>query len=124
MARKILCVAEKPSIAKSVAQHLSGGQVTGVSEERVKCRRALNYVQSSIAGTKFVKNYDFNFDFGQPWGQCPVTMTSVIGHLTNVEFPQQYRKWTSCPPGQLFDCPVNVEVDNVYMIDGETIFRD
>ena len=25
MARKILCVAEKPAIAKSVAHHLSGG---------------------------------------------------------------------------------------------------
>lgn len=31
MARKILCVAEKPAIAKSVAQHLSGGAFTTVS---------------------------------------------------------------------------------------------
>lgn len=30
MARKILCVAEKPAIAKSVAQHLSGGQFNTV----------------------------------------------------------------------------------------------
>lgn len=30
MAPKILCVAEKPSIAKSVAQHLAGGHVQGV----------------------------------------------------------------------------------------------
>ena len=30
MARKILCVAEKPSIAKTVAQHLGGGQVQTV----------------------------------------------------------------------------------------------
>ena len=30
MARKILCVAEKPAIAKSVAQHLSGGHVNTV----------------------------------------------------------------------------------------------
>jgi len=30
MARKILCVAEKPAIAKSVAQHLSGGHVNAV----------------------------------------------------------------------------------------------
>lgn len=30
MARKILCVAEKPAIAKSVALHLSGGQVNTV----------------------------------------------------------------------------------------------
>ena len=32
MARKILCVAEKPSIAKSVAQHLSGGRVNTVGQ--------------------------------------------------------------------------------------------
>ena len=31
MARMILCVAEKPAIAKSVSQHLSGGQVNTVS---------------------------------------------------------------------------------------------
>ena len=31
MARKILCVAEKPSIAKSVAQHLGSGRVSTVS---------------------------------------------------------------------------------------------
>jgi DNA topoisomerase IA len=30
MARKILCVAEKPAIAKSVAQHLGGGHVIAV----------------------------------------------------------------------------------------------
>ena len=30
MARKILCVAEKPSIARAVAQHLGGGEVTTV----------------------------------------------------------------------------------------------
>jgi DNA topoisomerase IA len=28
--QKILCVAEKPSIAKAVAQHLGGGRVTTV----------------------------------------------------------------------------------------------
>lgn len=31
MAQKILCVAEKPSIAKSVANHLGGGNVNVVS---------------------------------------------------------------------------------------------
>ena len=31
MARKVLCVAEKPAIARAVAQHLSGGQVNTVS---------------------------------------------------------------------------------------------
>lgn len=31
MAQRILCVAEKPSIAKSVANHLGGGNVNVVS---------------------------------------------------------------------------------------------
>ena len=31
MVPKILCVAEKPSIAKSVAEHLSGGSMETVS---------------------------------------------------------------------------------------------
>lgn len=33
MAPRILCVAEKPSIAKSVAQHLAGGQVQVVRSD-------------------------------------------------------------------------------------------
>lgn len=31
MVTKVLCVAEKPSIAKAVANHLSGNQITTVS---------------------------------------------------------------------------------------------
>lgn len=33
--QKILCVAEKPAIAKAVAQHLAGGALTTVSLWRV-----------------------------------------------------------------------------------------
>jgi len=40
MVSKILCVAEKPSIAKAVANHLSGGQVQVVSEEGSQSREA------------------------------------------------------------------------------------
>ena len=36
MARKILCVAEKPAIAKAVAQHLSGGQFDTVSHTKAQ----------------------------------------------------------------------------------------
>lgn len=32
MVNNVLCVAEKPSIAKAVANHLGGGQVQAVSE--------------------------------------------------------------------------------------------
>ncbi|KAL9127261.1 MAG: hypothetical protein Q9217_003820 [Psora testacea] len=94
MARKILCVAEKPSIAKSVAQHLSGGHIS----------------IHNVRGNRFVKNYNFSFNFGSSWGSCEVIMTSVLGHLNKLEFHRDYKSWTSCHPDHLFDAPV---VDDV-----------
>lgn len=40
-------------------------------------------------------------------------MTSVIGHLYGLDFPQEYRKWHSCRPAQLFDAPVIETIDEV-----------
>ncbi|KAJ5550932.1 DNA topoisomerase type IA domain 2 [Penicillium sp. DV-2018c] len=95
MARKILCVAEKPAIARAVATHLSGG----------------SFQTHAIRGNQYVKNYEFDFNFGGAWGNCAVTMTSVVGHLTGLEFDREYRGWTSCPPGSLFEAPVQETVD-------------
>ncbi|KAL8824412.1 MAG: hypothetical protein Q9191_005071 [Dirinaria sp. TL-2023a] len=94
VSNKILCVAEKPSIAKSVAQHLAGG----------------NFNVRNVTGNNYVKNYEFDFSFGPPWGNCSVVVTSVLGHLTALEFHSQYRKWNSCQPGQLFEAPVITEI--------------
>ncbi|KAL5343353.1 DNA topoisomerase [Aspergillus crustosus] len=93
---KVLCVAEKPAIAKAVAQHLSGGRIT----------------TQNITGNPYVKNYIFDFNFGGQLGDCAVTMTSVLGHLTSLEFPLAYKAWTSCPPATLFEAPVSVNVDD------------
>ncbi|KAI9816446.1 MAG: DNA topoisomerase [Pycnora praestabilis] len=95
MSRKVLCVAEKPSIAKAVAYHLGGGNV------RVK----------DVPGVRWVKNYEFDFSFGPPWGNCSVIMTSVAGHINGLDFEQQYRSWRSCQPAQLFDAPVIDTID-------------
>ena len=38
-------------------------------------------------------------------------MTSVLGHLTGVDFDQQYKAWKSCAPGQLFDATTLTTVD-------------
>ncbi|KAL4906627.1 hypothetical protein BDW74DRAFT_190171 [Aspergillus multicolor] len=91
---KVLCVAEKPAIAKAVAQHLGGGQVQ----------------TRAITGNPYVKNYTFDFNFGGQLGNSSVTMTSVLGHLTSLEFERQYNGWTSCPPATLFEAPVKVDV--------------
>ncbi|XRM38142.1 DNA topoisomerase [Aspergillus tubingensis] len=92
--QRVLCVAEKPAIAKAVAQHLSGGSFQTIA----------------IRGNQYVKNYVFDFNFGGPWGTCSVTMTSVIGHLTGLDFERQYRTWLSCPPSALFEAPVHESV--------------
>ncbi|KAI1772366.1 prokaryotic type I DNA topoisomerase [Hypoxylon cercidicola] len=89
---RVLCVAEKPSIAKAVAGHLSGGQVQHNTPE------------------KYIKNYAFDYDFGHPWGRSQVTMTSVLGHITEAVFPAEYKKWDYPPPERLFDAPVNIIV--------------
>ena len=49
-------------------------------------------------------------------------MTSVIGHLNGLDFDQQYRKWQSCHPRQLFDAPVYETVDRV-CVDKQSIMR-
>ncbi|KAI9835111.1 MAG: DNA topoisomerase [Sclerophora amabilis] len=38
-------------------------------------------------------------------------MTSVIGHITGLDFEQRYRKWNSCSPGELFDAQVATSID-------------
>jgi len=95
MVAQILCVAEKPAIAKAVAGHLSGGQLQ----------------TQSISGSPYVKNYIFDFAFAPPWGNCRVCMTSVIGHLTGLEFAPEFRGWRSTAPRALFEAPVVGTVD-------------
>ena len=65
----------------------------------------------SVTGNPYVKNYEFDFNFGLPWGNSPVVMTSVIGHLNGLEFLPRYRSWRSCDPGSLFEAPVESTVD-------------
>ncbi|EFE39205.1 hypothetical protein TRV_06117 [Trichophyton verrucosum HKI 0517] len=91
MVSKILCVAEKPAIAK--------GQTNIV------------LYKSGIEGNQYVKNYEFDFTFGPPWGSCSVVMTSVLGHLTASDFEPRYRNWNSCNPSQLFAANVIIAVD-------------
>lgn len=37
-------------------------------------------------------------------------MTSVLGHLTSLDFDQRYRSWMSCPPSQLFDATTQITI--------------
>ncbi|KND04904.1 uncharacterized protein SPPG_08857 [Spizellomyces punctatus DAOM BR117] len=84
---KVLCVAEKPSIAKSVAQLLSNGGLRTVATRN-----------------KYIKNYCFDQLLnGQ---QCQIVMTALLGHLMESDFPAEYRNWKAVPPMGLFDATV------------------
>ncbi|EME89662.1 uncharacterized protein MYCFIDRAFT_193524 [Pseudocercospora fijiensis CIRAD86] len=63
----------------------------------------------NIPGNQYVKNYKFTFNFPD-WGQCEVTMTSVLGHLMMHDFERRYKGWNSCDPGVLFEAQIETFV--------------
>ncbi|KAJ3276880.1 DNA topoisomerase 3-alpha [Terramyces sp. JEL0728] len=79
----ILCVAEKPSISKSVAQILSDGQF-----------------RTNSTGSKYIKNYEFNHMY--QGRNCEIVMTALMGHLMETDFPPEYRQWNNFTTPQLF----------------------
>uniref|UniRef100_A0A7N0U0N6 DNA topoisomerase n=1 Tax=Kalanchoe fedtschenkoi TaxID=63787 RepID=A0A7N0U0N6_KALFE len=89
---RVLNVAEKPSVAKAVAGILSRNQGLRVREGR----------------SRYNKIFEFSYVInGQP---CEMMMTSVIGHLMELEFGDRYRKWNSCDPADLYHAPVSKHV--------------
>ncbi|KAK8847387.1 hypothetical protein IAR55_005245 [Kwoniella newhampshirensis] len=95
---KVLCVAEKPSIAKSITEILSGG--------RWNTRDGRH---------PYIRNYDFDYNLPAPLGNgrgTEFTVTAVLGHLTSSDFDDDHRKWSSCDPFALFDAQVLTYVDS------------
>uniref|UniRef100_A0A060T6F5 DNA topoisomerase n=1 Tax=Blastobotrys adeninivorans TaxID=409370 RepID=A0A060T6F5_BLAAD len=92
---RVLCVAEKPSIAKQIALALSGGRFSA----------------ASVPNDKFTKNYQFSCNFPQ-WGSCSVTVTAVRGHLLNTEFTDEKFKsgWRLSSPIELFDARIDSSI--------------
>lgn len=91
----VLNVAEKPSVAKSVATIPSRNQGLRVREGR----------------SRYNKIFEFNYAIrGQP---CHMLFTSVTGHLMELEFEERYRKWLSCDPADLYHAPVHKFVPEV-----------
>ncbi|KAJ1988705.1 DNA topoisomerase 3-alpha [Coemansia sp. RSA 1358] len=84
---RILCVAEKPSQAKAIVQILSQGR-------------------HSTRDGPSVYNKNFDFEYRVSGNFVRATMTSVLGHIRDINFPQNVRKWTSCDPVQLFSAPI------------------
>lgn len=92
---RILCVAEKPSIAKSIAGILAGG-----------------HPSNRPGKDKFCRNYDFQYRMPGVQGMVDMTVTSVRGHLTNADFGPEYKAWYSCSPADLFTAPILTKVSD------------
>ncbi|CAK0738823.1 hypothetical protein CVIRNUC_001098 [Coccomyxa viridis] len=84
---KVLNVAEKNSIAKQVSAALSNNA-------------ARNQRSCSTYNPLFFFPYSIN---GQP---CDMVFTSVAGHLMELDFPENWRKWKACSPVDLYGAPV------------------
>ena len=84
---KVLNVAEKPSVAKAITRILSRDNST-----------------SRTGFSKYNRCFDFECDVGGKRKQMIVT--SVTGHIMNIDFAESHRHWTSCDPVQLFEAPI------------------
>ncbi|XP_046665335.1 DNA topoisomerase 3-beta-1 [Homalodisca vitripennis] len=81
-----LMVAEKPSLASSLANILSNGKNTS--------RKGSNGACSVHEWQGQFKNELINF-----------RMTSVCGHVMNLDFISKYNNWDRVDPVELFSCP-------------------
>jgi hypothetical protein len=67
------------------------------------CNLFMYHLQREGLST-FNKIYEFECNiFNQ---RCQMIMTSVSGHLLQLEFTGSYRNWQACSPMSLFDAPV------------------
>ncbi|CAI2732104.1 unnamed protein product [Schistosoma spindalis] len=103
---KILNVAEKNDAAKNISEILSRGgyhRREGIS--------------------KFNKIYEFPMNLNNQ--SVMMVMTSVSGHLTNYDFPSNYKSWWhSCNPMVLFDAPIVKQVLKDYEPIKQTLQRE
>ncbi|KAJ8552498.1 hypothetical protein ON010_g10050 [Phytophthora cinnamomi] len=84
---KVLNVAEKPSVAKEIAGILSSGRS-----------------QRRAGFSKYNALFEFPYEIrGQ---QVQMVVTSVTGHIMELDFDASVRGWHSCDPVELFTAPV------------------
>lgn len=95
----ILSVAEKPSVAKSLAEIIAGCSPDSI-------RRNGFSIYNKIYD---IPNCSFR---GQP---CKMSMTSVSGHLLELDFDIKFKSWANCSPIDLFNAPIikSVKDENV-----------
>lgn len=93
-------------------------------QKTINCEGSGKYIRRrKSTGTKlknkYIKNYDFKFAFPDR-GLCDVTMTSVVGHITNLDFPPQYQ-WGKCAAERLFTAEIITKITKQDVFDNIAI---
>lgn len=91
--KRVLMVAEKPSLAASLANILSNNKCTNTKGFNGAC---------SI--------HEWNGTFQS--SPAVLKMTSVCGHVMGVDFLGQYNNWDRVDPVELFSCPIEKKEAN------------
>lgn len=81
-------VAEKPSLARSLAEILS----------KRRCGR-----RKSMCNACDVYEFEGNFPHGERRGVAKFKMTSVCGHVMSLDFLPKYNKWDQVDPVELYE---------------------
>ena len=89
---KVLSVAEKPSVAREIASILSRGSA-----------------RTRDGPSRFNKLFEFTCAF-QGNANASMIVTSVAGHLMEMDFGEAHRKWGRCDPVELFHAPIFTQV--------------
>lgn len=92
--RSVLSVAEKPSVAKELAAIISKQQVDSLKRQGISPYNPVFDINSCLFQNHPAK----------------MIITSVTGHMMELEFEAAYKGWNSCQPAELFDAPLNKTV--------------
>lgn len=87
----VLSVAEKPSVAKELSN------IIGAAFQSPPSR---GHSYSPYNGVHVIQRCQFR---NQP---ASMNITSVTGHLKELEFVAPYRNWNSCQPSELLSAPI------------------
>ena len=82
--RIALCVAEKPSVAKAITLLLSEGRF-----------------KKLYSKSKYNPVTEFNYMLGGD--KCRLRVTSVLGHIMQLKYPDQCKDWQNADMKSLFD---------------------
>jgi len=119
---QVLNVAEKNSIAEQVSSALSNNSANKRTSwcAWAPTARCAGAPQTSAAGdfdTGCLRSSNYNplffFQYAVNGAPCDMVFTSVAGHLLELDFTAQHRKWNSCSPDELYAAPVQKVVPQV-----------